>query len=178
MPNTGEIESGSSPRKMIPKETQKSGTPRMWPTPSAQQAGDGDFIETLQTKDGKPAEPGQRAYNPKTGKHSQVTLNRAVKMWPTPTARDYKDTGPNTNYEKIAKKGKLAGAVMWPTPQAADNRDRGNMSTPAIKRRIEKGKQVMLSMSVSEKSGALNPEWVEWLMGFPSGWTNLKESQE
>ena len=24
-----------------------------------------------------------------------------------------------------------------------------------------------------EGSGALNPEWVEWLMGFPAGWTNL-----
>jgi hypothetical protein len=22
-------------------------------------------------------------------------------------------------------------------------------------------------------SGSLNPEWVEWLMGFPAGWTNL-----
>jgi hypothetical protein len=63
---------------------------------------------------------------------------------------------------------------LWPTPQASDNRDRGNMSTPAIKRRIEKGKQVMLSMSVSEQNGRLNPVWVEWLMGWPLGWTDLK----
>lgn len=26
----------------------------------------------------------------------------------------------------------------------------------------------------SGESGRLNPEWVEWLMGFPSGWTELK----
>jgi hypothetical protein len=63
---------------------------------------------------------------------------------------------------------------LYPTPSASDNRDRGNMSTPAIKRRIAKGKQVMLSMSVSETSGRLNPTWVEWLMGFPLGWTVLK----
>ena len=38
---------------------------------------------------------------------------------PTPTARDYKDTGPNTNYEKIAAKKRLAGTIaLLPTPNA------------------------------------------------------------
>jgi hypothetical protein len=31
----------------------------------------------------------------------------------------------------------------------------------------------MLSMVVSDTSGALNPEFVEWLMGFPLGFTDL-----
>jgi DNA (cytosine-5)-methyltransferase 1 len=66
---------------------------------------------------------------------------------------------------------------MWPTPSANDNRDRGNLSTPAIKRRAEKGKQLMLSMVVSETSGQLNPTWVEWLMGFPLGHTDLEPSE-
>jgi hypothetical protein len=116
-----------------------------WPTPSANQAGEGDFIHTLQTKSGEPAEVGQRAYNPKTGKHSQITLNRAVKM--------------------------------WPTPNASDNRDRGNMSDPAIQRRIAKGKQVGLSMAVKEKKGGgtLNPTWVSWLMGYPLDWLELED---
>ena len=68
-----------------------------------------------------------------------------------------------------------AAVALWPTPQGSDNRDRGNLSTPAIKRRVEKGKQLNLSMSVSETSGQLNPTWVEWLMGFPSGWTDLED---
>jgi len=63
---------------------------------------------------------------------------------------------------------------LWPTPTASDNRDRGNLASGAVKRRKEKGKQVGLSQSVSDQSGALNPEWVEWLMGFPTGWTNLE----
>jgi hypothetical protein len=63
---------------------------------------------------------------------------------------------------------------QWPTPSASDNRDRGNLSSPAIARRKAKGKQIMLSQSVSPESGALNPTWVEWLMGFPEGWTDLK----
>jgi hypothetical protein len=104
----------------------------------------------------------------------------AIQTWPTPAARDWKDTGENTNYEKIAKKGKLAGAVkMWPTPNASDNRDRGNLSDPAIQRRIAMGKQVGLTMAVKEKKGGgtLNPTWVEWLMGYPTGWTDLSLSE-
>lgn len=57
----------------------------------------------------------------------------------------------------------------WP-----DNKDRGNLSTPAIARRVEIGKQVSLSMCVSSENGRLNPEWVEWLMGWPIGHTDLK----
>ena len=63
---------------------------------------------------------------------------------------------------------------LWPTPQASDNRDRGNLSTPSVKRRVDIGKQVSLSMCVSDQNGRLNPTWVEWLMGWPLGWTDLK----
>jgi hypothetical protein len=66
---------------------------------------------------------------------------------------------------------------LWPTPQAGDNRDRGNLSSPAVQRRALIGKQLMLSQVVSDESGALNPTWVEWLMGFPLGWTVLPPSE-
>tara|TARA_Y100001938_G_scaffold27551_1_gene37131 strand:- start:771 stop:1196 length:426 start_codon:yes stop_codon:yes gene_type:complete len=114
-----------------------------WPTPAASQGGAGEFIENLVTKDGEPAKPGERAYNPKTGKHSQITLQRAVKMWPTPRQRDYKDTGNPENWAK---------------------RDFGDKT---------------LRMAVAEGEptvGSLNPEWVEWLMGFPIGHTDLNHS--
>jgi hypothetical protein len=46
------------------------------------------------------------------------------KKWATPAARDYKDTGLNTDYKKVADKVKLGGQVMveavWPTPTAAE----------------------------------------------------------
>ena len=64
---------------------------------------------------------------------------------------------------------------MWPTPTASDNRDRGNLSQPSIQRRQEKGKQLNLSMVADKNSGSLNPTWVEWLMGYPIGWTDLKD---
>jgi DNA (cytosine-5)-methyltransferase 1 len=48
------------------------------------------------------------------------------------------------------------------------------MSNPAIQRRAEKGKQLNLSMVAHPTSGQLNPTWVEWLMGWPLEWTDLK----
>ena len=92
-------------------------------------------------------------------------------MWPTPTVcGNYNRKGAS----KTSGDGLATAVRMWPTPCASDNRDRGNASTPAISRRIAKGKQVMLSMAVSQESGRLNPMWVEWLMGWPVGMTDLR----
>ena len=68
--------------------------------------------------------------------------------WPTPAARDYKDFGPNVDYQKVAAKSKLAGVVMI-----------NQQDYPA------------------QQSGSLNPDWVEWLMGVPIGWTDLPPSE-
>jgi len=90
-------------------------------------------------------------------------------LWPTATTHDH-----GTRY---AQGGMPLGMAvrMWPTPQASDNRDRGNMSDPAIQRRLEIGKQVGLSMAVKDGpgGGSLNPTWVEWLMGWPVSWSSL-----
>ena len=104
--------------------------------------------------------------------------------WPTPNTVGYRSDGElkmlgcklsnRTEYVLMTDRAcRSKRDRYWPTPQASDNRDRGNASTPAIARRIEAGKQVMLSMTVSTESGRLNPEWVELLMGWPKGWTRL-----
>ena len=46
------------------------------------------------------------------GSMHSVTLPDYVQRWSTPNTRDYKDTGKNTDYKKIAKKSKLAGQVI------------------------------------------------------------------
>jgi len=80
----------------------------------------------------------------------------------------------------ITRNGRTPGletmVLKFPTPQASDNRDRGNMSDPSIQRRIGMGKQIGLSTSVKPDAGggSLNPYWVEWLMGWPIGWTDLQ----
>lgn len=85
-------------------------------------------------------------------------------LWPTPTSRDYKDSGANTDYEKIAKKSRLAGVVNWPTPQSRDWKGSSGRS--------QKGEEYDLPTATG---GQLNPMWVEWLMGFPLGWTDLED---
>ena len=125
-----------------------------------------------------------------------ANLADQVRMWPTPCA----NTRPNEGNVRLLRakveagelsreeaKGMLNGKdpfeaqgtvpkKMWPTPQASDVRDRGHLGMPAIQRRLSKGKQLNLSMVVSQTSGALNPTWVEWLMGFPIGWTDFSSS--
>ena len=97
--------------------------------------------------------------------------------WPPPNARDWKDSTAKSSINAIhgGHQMTLGRAVhMWPTPAANDNRDRGHLGMPSIQRRQAKGKQIMLSMSVSDTSGALNPDWTEWLMGWPIGQSDLK----
>ena len=65
----------------------------------------------------------------------------------------------------------LATAVakrMWPTPNAGNEKWGGTMQEWG-------GSQNWVRKEMPElASGALNPVWVEWLMGWPLGWTDLK----
>jgi hypothetical protein len=112
------------------------------------------------------------------GSNSRKALKKKLEKFPTPrscsamaatiTPESAWNEKRNPNLETIV------GQRLWPTPQASDCRDRGNMSNPAIQRRAEKGKQLNLSMVAHPTSGQLNPTWVEWLMGWPLEWTDLK----
>jgi hypothetical protein len=90
------------------------------------------------------------------------TGETASGSWGTPTARDWKDTGNMTNVPENGLLGRQVLNRPWPTPTKSDGsggpgssgRDGGeNLRTAA--------------------GGALNPEFVEWLMGFPPGWTKV-----
>ena len=60
---------------------------------------------------------------------------------------------------------------MWPTPASRDFRHPN--ATPYSERGGgKKGEQLPNAVG-----GALNPTWVEWLMGFPEGWTDLEHSE-
>ena len=59
---------------------------------------------------------------------------------------------------------------MWPTPTVNDSKNNGGPSQ--LRDREKKGKNLN-----AKAGGSLNPEWVEWLMGYPKGWTDLKPSE-
>ena len=67
-------------------------------------------------------------------------------------------------------------AKMWPTPTA--NEDAAG--TPDGKMQAMLGNHPDVRGTTPEEwaQGSLNPAWVEWLMGYPPGWTNLETSQE
>jgi hypothetical protein len=68
---------------------------------------------------------------------------------------------------------------MWPTPKTTDYKDSGT-SLKAIQREADKSNlwgTVMKADLPNHVGGALNPTWVEWLMGFPVGWTDSKPSE-
>ena len=181
---------------------------RMFPTPDTQNHRDGTKL--------------RKDNNLKEGGMHGVSLHHYITMFPTPAARDWKDTGENVNWEKVAKKSKLAGRVMLPTPTAAEADKipakanygqiglnnhpllRGYPTRPKATKSRKGEKMVFptpranllpglitktsatrnkgnLEEVVAEKenltSGQLNPTWVEWLMGYPLGWTDLKDSE-
>ncbi len=142
---------------------------RLWPSPSAQQAGEG-LLDRVTDKDGKEPKPNERIYNPTTGKHIQVSLNRAVRLWPTASSRDWKDTpgmaqeGTNPDGSKRKRTDQLARAV-YATPKSSP-------SGPDYARKDREGSGG--DDLTTQIGGQLNPTWVEWLMGFPLGWTDLE----
>ena len=59
---------------------------------------------------------------------------------------------------------------FWPTPVARGYKGQG------MSRERQETREPDNLCSWTHKyegSGALNPGWVEWLMGFPAGWTSL-----
>jgi hypothetical protein len=89
-------------------------------------------------------------------------------LWPTPVADD---TGSRS--KKYAQGGTpLSLAVkLYPTPTAGNEKSGGYLG--------EWGgsgarKQMASLVPAEEMFGPLNPEWVEWLMGWPIGWTDLR----
>jgi hypothetical protein len=61
----------------------------------------------------------------------------------------------------------------WPTPVTRDYKDTGTKEsmTRALNKRESPGLALLVG---AETGGKLNPTWVEWLMGWPLGWTDLK----
>lgn len=77
-----------------------------------------------------------------------------------------------SNSRKALKKRQEAFA----TPQARDYRSgqASRWDDPARSRNLNDQIAKYPTMMVSEENGRLNPEFVEWLMGWPQGWTDLK----
>ncbi len=162
-PRAGMMRNGiACRRRPLALRTSENGS-LSWRTPSAEQAGDNEgYLKTLRDKDGGPPRPGRRVYNPKDGKHIILTRNRQVKMWPTPQVHESGGQG----------------TPSWKDLECQKVGQRIRESGSLIQQKLEN--EVPLRSVLDEQKmrtgGSLNPTWVEWLMGFPLGWTDLGDS--
>ena len=96
-------------------------------------------------------------------------------LWPTPDTQNHRDGAKLRKDNNAAAGGKhgvsLHHAVkMWPTP-------RNCTAMAATVNPDAKFPNLETVVAKTGVSGQLNPAWVEWLMGYPSGWTDLEPSE-
>ncbi len=102
-------------------------------------------------------------------------------MLPTPQANDAmnphpprfkKDRGSRDPNMPGSYRGDLKDVVMFPTPLASDG-----MGGPRTRPEEMYGGGMCLRDAIRQEiPGSLNPEFVEWLQGFPAGWTDCEPS--
>jgi hypothetical protein len=111
------------------------------------------------------------------GSNSRKALRKKLENLPTPQATDYRSKPTSASWR--AKGGlnfSLANPEIqakWPTPVTRDYKDTGTKEsmTRALNKRASPGLALLVG---AETGGKLNPTWVEWLMGWPLEWTDLK----
>jgi len=109
------------------------------------------------------------------GKSPMQAQGKIPALWPTPrtcsamasniTESRAKDKFPNLERE-VAR-------TMWPTPSATMSKG----SSPASLTRKDGRSRINDRLDhavMAQDNGALNPQWVEWMMDFPPDWTSLE----
>ena len=143
----------------------------LWPTPTTQEV---EHPNAELTPTGR-----RKSKNNKTS-HS-LGLADAVQMWPTPVSSSSmaEDIG---TVQKRLKNGKpyksrlIKAVAKYPTPIA--NGMAGGSGAFNKAQSLEDSGQITKEERIAIQAGnggKLNPMWVEWLMGFPLGWTDLEE---
>jgi len=158
------------------------GVVERFPTPDSSERGTRsiDLVE----------ENGRSVTRRESGQRRGIDLETYTKFWPTPTASEGTKIPSSPNYGQVGlsnhpdivglpdrPKGQKSTAgdgintTTWATPTARDHKDGtadASRNTPEkgyLGRTIHRGQ--------NQPKAALNPDWVEWLMGVPEGWCRL-----
>ena len=150
-PRSGTMQSGIAYRlQALVRLTDETGF-GLWLTPRASDTSTGEKNETFLTRMGDRTD--------RCAQSLPAQVNNP-KTWPTPRAAYSQGSTGGAN-----RSSDLRDFVkMYPTPTVCGNYNRKGAS---------KTSGDGLATAVG---GTLNPTWVEWLMGFPIGWTDLNHS--
>ena len=149
---------------------------QMYPTPTASDM-EGGAAKDVQI------ENGHFFRENKKGERWGVKLRDAIEMYPTPRASAAMNENLETVKKRVERRGKLGAKLeetiameMFPTPMARDHKDinfnttwkLGNKSQNTMARQVLKD---------NKPGGKLNPNFVEFLMGFPMNWTKIDPTE-
>lgn len=140
---------------------------QLWPTPQAR-----DYRSADDPDSPRVARKAEQGWSP--------NLNDAVKLWPTPRASDGEHGGPNQRDSKgnFALSGAVHHAALWPIPRT-QGLCGGTGSFESMRKYEEAGyiSTEERKQMTAGNGGQLNPDWVECLMGFPIGWTDIDRDE-
>ena len=140
--------------RLVPSTPRTAATDaRLWATPTARDSKGANSLEHLAT-----------------GNHVDQLAN-AVKLIPTPTAR----CGQTPCIHGEGGMNLATYVKLIPTVTTGAGMCGGSANYQRLKEMEDSGiisAEERRSMAAGN-GGQLNPDWVEWLMGFPIGWTSL-----
>ena len=152
-------------RSGINPKTKKGGglskAAKMWPTPMASEG----FKQTKKWREENQNSLTAWVFNPE----------KNPQMFSTPTARDHKGSTITPNHPEGFNKSLCKDVMMWPTP--ATSNSRGAVKNRFMGSETYRG-NLDEAVRTHQEDMHLSADWVEWLMGYPPGWTNLPESPE
>jgi len=145
--------------------TDSGSEPALWITPTTRDWKDSPGMVAAR-RDGK-------------SRIDQLPRPVAAALWPTPTA-SLADKGVRSTERAIREAARNHGpdlaavtvaAALWPTPSSlAPAKDGNNEAVNSAGLVAIRGHAIAGSPDTTEKPGALNPQFVFWLMGFPPAW--------
>jgi len=157
------LSSKNSPKSALIVDGQCFQLQKLVPSTSVK---DGFFWQTPTVQD-----KSRTHHNQRNGTIKLSLLGQA-RLWATPNAHD-SAMGPMSLETAMTGKHQLTLVTqvkhpqLWPTPKT-------NMTDcPAERKRKSPDLAAMVAMNSPQTSGQLNPEWVEWLMGYRTGVTEL-----
>lgn len=137
--------------RLVPSTPRTEGIDaQSWPTPTAEDR----FVVNLKSSE-------------QNGTKHSLNLANAVELFPTARSRDWKGPGYPDDLPSYVS--------MYPTPTTGAGLCGGSGNYQQLMKLKEQGQiteEERRNMSQGN-GGQLNPTFVEWLMGFPLGWTDL-----